>query len=136
MSVPPENYRNLRSAQAQPAVDFRPPWFLVLLIAIAFVPEDYGFKPFGVRLGFARALLVFAAPLAVIGYVRLASSRLYRFVLSDLLMPVTAVWMIFASSMTEGAYIGFVHGGAIAADFVLSYALMRTLPRNTHEIYA
>ncbi len=72
----------------------------------------------------ARLVRLPLAPCALIAYGRQVRSRRYRFVLSDLLMPLTGLWMIVAPSTVDGLSEALVKGGVIALDFVVVYAAM------------
>lgn len=75
-------------------------------------------------------------PLVLIAYGRLISSGRYRFVLSDLLMPLTGLWMIAAPATVDGLPQALVKGGVMALDFMVAYAAMRAIPQKRHETFA
>jgi hypothetical protein len=136
MSTISNEHTVIAAAQPRPVSTSRPSWLLTAVVVTAFLPEEFGFDPFGVRLGFSRLLLILAAPFVIVAFIRLISSERYRFVLSDLLMPITFIWIITSVSISEGVESGVIHGGAVAIDYVVGYLLMRTLPKGRDDIYA
>ena len=105
------------------------PLLLTTLVFAIFIPDEFSFALFGLRLTVARLVLLVLAPCALIAYGRLVSSGRYRFVLSDLFMPLAGLWIIVAPSTVDGLSEAFVKGGVIALDFVVAYAAMRAIPQ-------
>lgn len=114
----------------------RAPWLLTTLVVAIFIPDEFSFALFGLRLTVARFLLLVLAPCALIAYGRLIGAGRYRFVLSDLFMPLAGFWMIMAPSTVDGFSEALVKGGVIALDFVVAYAAMRAIPQNGRETEA
>jgi hypothetical protein len=113
-----------------------PPWLLAAAIFAICIPDAFSFALFGLRLTVARLVLLALAPCALIAYGRLVSSGRYRFVLSDLFMPLTGLWIIIAPSAADGLSQGIVKGGVMALDFVVAYAAMRAIPQERQETEA
>lgn len=105
------------------------PLLLTTLVFAIFIPDEFSFALFELRLTVARLVLLVLAPCALIAYGRLVSSGRYRFVLSDLFMPLAGLWIIVAPSTVDGLSEAFVKGGVIALDFVVAYAAMRAIPQ-------
>jgi hypothetical protein len=114
----------------------RPPLLLSAILLAIFIPEEFSFELFGLRLTIARVILLLLVPLVLIAYGRLISSGRYRFVLSDLLMPLTGLWMIAAPATVDGLPQALVKGGVMALDFMVAYAAMRAIPQKRHETFA
>jgi hypothetical protein len=112
------------------------PWLAITIVICGFIPLDYGFRLFDVRLGFARILLIALAPYIVFSYWRMTSSSQYRFLPSDFFFFVTGTWLVAAPTIVEGWPRGTVHGGMAAVEFTIAYVVTRTLPRNADEIYS
>jgi len=106
------------------------------MVFVIFIPDELSFALFGLRLTVARLVLLVLAPCALIAYGRLIGAGRYRFVLSDLFMPLAGLWMIFAPSTADGLSEALVKGGVIALDFVVAYAAMRAIPQNGRQTEA
>jgi O-antigen ligase len=111
-----------------------PPWLLSALVIAIFMPDEFGFTLFGLRLTVARVILLALAPCVLVAYGRLIGSGRYRFVPSDLIMPLAGLWMIIAPSTVDGLPEALVKGGVMALDFVVAYAAMRAIPQERQEI--
>jgi hypothetical protein len=114
----------------------RPPLLLSAILVAIFIPEECSFELFGLRLTIARVILLLLVPLVLIAYGGLISSGRYRFVLSDLFMPLTGLWMIAAPATVDGFQQALVKGGVMALDFVVAYAAMRAIPQKRHVTFA
>src|SRR5882724_6108265 len=103
---------------------------LVALIVISiFVPEAFGFFLFDLRLTIARALLLVTIPALIFAFGELIASSRYRFALSDVLFPITMLWMILAQSQIDGLDSALKSGGASALEFGGAYLAARSLIR-------
>ena len=112
----------------------------LVLAAIAaatlLVPEEASFYLGSLRLPVARAILLVVAPVALVGLLRQAGTQAYRFSLSDVLVPLTVIWMVLAVSVTEGLDRAIVSAGSIGVEFVGSYLAGRMLLKGPGEAVA
>ena len=100
---------------------------LKLLVTSIFLPDEVSFRVLGILLTPARLALLVLAPVAAGRLVSLWSTRHYRFVLSDILFPLTGLWMFWALSQTEDAHDAVPHAGISALEFSVAYLVTRSL---------
>src|SRR5260221_8503842 len=104
---------------------------LVALIGITiFIPEAFGFFLFDLRLTVTRALLLVTLPALIFAFGELIAASRYRFVLSDLLIPIAMVWMILSQSQIDGLESALKSGGASALELGGAYLAARSLIRS------
>jgi hypothetical protein len=94
---------------------------LKLIIAALFLPEGLSFFIGDFRLTVVRVLLIIFTTTTVLRYLR-GPARV--FVLSDLLAPAAAVWMLLASTVTEG-FAGLKGASIAAVEFTGCYYAFR-----------
>lgn len=111
-----------------------PPVVSLLVVAI-FLPEALSFTAFELRLTAARLLMLILVPVLLVGFSGLIASRHYRFVLSDLLMPVTGLWMMLAPAVIDGLPTALKSGGIIALEFIGPYLIVRCFVRSIDHVH-
>lgn len=123
--------RGVNPTVAQGQVD-RVGYLASLLVVSIFIPEAMGFILFGFRFTITRAVLTICFPAIIFYFGELIATGRYRFVWSDVMFPITAVWMIVSLSQTDGLdnALKGSDGGAVAFEFVGSYFLIRATIRN------
>jgi hypothetical protein len=122
----------LRRAAARDRV----PVLLTVMVAAIFLPEALGFLLFGLRFTLARFVFFVAAPFLAFAFLDLLRNPRYRFVLADLLIPLTSLWMIVALATTDGLESAIKSGGATALDFAVPYLAARTLLQTRVQLHA
>ena len=108
----------------------------VLAVSAIFLPEAFGFQLADFRLTASRLILLALAPVMLLGFPQLMATTRYRLVLSDVLMPVLAFWMILAPSQIDGFAVGLKSGGANALDFIGPYLLVRCALVSINQVHA
>jgi hypothetical protein len=103
------------------------PWSLKLVVATTFLPEGLSFFLFDLRLTATRVILLLLTPVLVMRAGQLLASGRYRFVLSDLLVPLAGVWMFLAPAQVVGTDLALRHSGPIALEFCIAYLATRIL---------
>ena len=109
------------------------PVLVCLALSILLVPVEASLYVGTLRLPMSRLILLAATPVAIVRYCNGVRRPSFRFVVSDLLVPLTGLWMIVAVCLTEGLERGFVGAGVIALEFVGPYFLCRTLLKQRGE---
>lgn len=133
----------VHSARLPPVSAMRPrlagarlPKVVALLIMTFFIPEAISVVVFDFRLTPARLLLLVLTPMLIGAFAGLIGSRQYRFVLSDLFMPIAAGWMVLAPAMIEDLMTALKSGGIMALEFVGPYLVARCLVQTPSQIHA
>ena len=111
------------------------PFSLTLLILSLCVPAELSFYLFGLRLTVTRLLLLLLTPVLVVKAAQKLSSRRYRFVLSDLFVPLSGFWMVWAATNVNGLAEALHHAGPDVLEFVVAYMATRLLmSRHGHAL--
>jgi hypothetical protein len=101
---------------------------LLLIIAITtFFPEELSFPLFGLRMTVTRLVLLLATPVVIFRFFDMIGTGRYRFVWSDPLSVILALWFIVSASLTSGFDRGLVYGGTTALEFCVTYMAARSL---------
>lgn len=111
-----------------------PPVVTLLVIAI-FLPEAFSFTIFDFRLTAARLISLVMVPVLLVGFSGLLTSRNYRFVASDMLVPVTGLWMMLAPAVIDGLPTALKSGGIIALEFIGPYLIIRCFVRSIDQVH-
>ena len=101
------------------------PLVLVLLTLTMFLPEEASFYFGGTRMTVCRLLLLLITPTILFRFARLMASGGYRFVWSDVLVPVTGLWMFVGPAAIEGFDRALVFSGSMALEFCIPYMAAR-----------
>ncbi len=101
------------------------PLVLVLIALAMFLPEETSFFFGELRLTICRLLLLLIAPAVLFGFVRSMVSGHYRFVWSDVLVPVTGLWMFVGPTEIVGLDKTLVFSGISALEFCIPYMAAR-----------
>ncbi|MGH6857098.1 MAG: hypothetical protein ACRECP_05500 [Methylocella sp.] len=101
------------------------PLVLVLIALTMFLPEETSFNFGELRMTICRLLLLLITPAILFRFVRSTVSGNYRFVWSDLLVPVTGLWMVLALNETDGFERSIVSSGTSALEFCIPYMATR-----------
>src|SRR5438067_1739728 len=121
---------------ARPRARTRPlPAVVTLLVIAIFLPEAFSFTIFEFRLTAARLLSLVLVPVLLVGFAGLLTSRHYRFVLSDLLVPVTGLWMMLAPAAIDGLPTALKSGGILALEFIGPYLIVRCFVRSIGHVH-
>jgi hypothetical protein len=101
------------------------PLVLVLIALTVFLPEEASFYFGATRMTICRLLLLLIAPAILFRFVQLTVRGNYRFVWSDLLVPVTGLWMFVGPYEMEGFDKTLVFSGTMALEFCIPYMATR-----------
>ncbi len=111
------------------------PLSLTLLTLSLCVPAELSFYLFGLRLTVTRLLLLLLTPVLIVKAAKKLSSRRYRFVLSDLFVPLSGFWMIWAPTTVNGLAEALHHAGPDVLEFLVAYMATRLLmSRHGHAL--
>jgi hypothetical protein len=113
----------------------RAPLVIALLLIAIMLPEAFGFFVGDFRITPARVALLALAPVMLFGFARLVATHGYRFVVSDLLIPVLMVWMIVAPAHVQEWDVGWKSGGLNALELGGPYLATRSLLRTSAEMH-
>jgi hypothetical protein len=100
---------------------------LNVLAVSVMLPDEVGFYVFGLRFTAARVLLILLMPYLIARFFRVLIIGRYRFALSDILVPITATWMIIAVSEVNGIDAALNHTGPVILELLSGYAASRFL---------
>jgi hypothetical protein len=103
------------------------PAALQAIIFSLFLPQELSFYLLGLRLTVTRLILLVLTPVLLTRVGRMLATGRYRFVLSDLFVPLAGLWMIVGPSNLVGIEAALNHGGPIALEFCIGYMATRTL---------
>jgi hypothetical protein len=103
------------------------PLVLNLLAVSILLPDTVGFLVQGLWFSVARVILLALTPVVLMRFGRMLAAGRYRFVLSDLFVLSTSLWMFVAFGMTDGVEAALNHAGPQALDFCLAYMATRVL---------
>ena len=107
------------------ASSVKAPFVLVLIALTMFLPEETSFFFGELRMTMYRLLLLLIAPAILFLFVRMTVSGNYRFVWSDVLVPVAGLWMFVGPSEIEGFEQTLVFCGTTALEFCIPYMATR-----------
>jgi len=103
------------------------PAALRVIVVSLFLPEELSFTLLGLRLTVTRLILLVLTPILLMRVGRMLGTGRYRFVLSDLFVPLAGLWMIIGPSNVVGIEAASNHGGPIALEFCIGYMATRVL---------
>jgi hypothetical protein len=101
------------------------PFVLVLIALTMFLPEETSFYFGTLRMTICRLLLLLIAPAILFRFVQSTVRGNYRFVWSDVLVPVTGLWMFVGPIEIEGFGKAYVFSGILALEFCIPYMATR-----------
>ncbi|MGB6325873.1 MAG: O-antigen ligase family protein [Methylocella sp.] len=101
------------------------PLVLVLIALTMFLPEESSFHFGEFRMTVYRLLLLLIAPAILFRFAKLAAGGNYRFVWSDVLVPVTGLWMFVGPAEINGFDQTLVYSGTTALEFCIPYMATR-----------
>jgi hypothetical protein len=108
------------------ASSVKAPLVLVLIALTMFLPEETSFFFFGeLRMTICRLLLLLIAPVVLVRFAKLTVGGNYRFVWSDVLVPVTGPWMFVGPIEIDGFDRDFVFSGTYVLEFCIPYMAAR-----------
>jgi hypothetical protein len=103
------------------------PAALALIVATLFIPIELSFYVFGLRLTVTRLIFLILTPFLLVKFTRKMAAGRYRFVLSDLFVCCSAVWMVFATANIDGIEGALSHAGPELLEISVAYFAARTL---------
>jgi hypothetical protein len=125
----------LAQSEAVPAATLRAraknwgkiPFALKLVAVTLFLPEESSFYIAGLRLTLTRVIFLVLTPIVVTQLIRKIEAGRYRFVLSDLFVTLTAIWMIVGPANVVGLQDALTHGGPNSLEFLIGYMATRII---------
>ncbi len=109
----------------EPAAPAKAPLVLILLAVTMFLPEEVSFYFGERRMTVARILLLLITPAIPFRFGQLITENKYRFVWSDVLVPVTGLWMFVGPIAIDGFEHAVVPSGIAALEFCVPYFAAR-----------
>ena len=103
------------------------PLSLKLVLVVLFVPQELSFFLGDLRLTFERLLLILLTPVVAVRLVQKVASGNYRFVASDLFVPLAARWMFVGPAVTYDPGYALHHSGPVVLEFLITYGSTRIL---------
>ena len=118
---------HLRCYAGGPAAAARLPLSLKLVLVVLFVPQELSFFLRDLRLTFERLMLIILTPVVTVRLVRKVASGNYRFVTSDLFVPLAARRTFVGRAVTYDTEYALHHSGPVVLEFLITYASTRIL---------
>jgi hypothetical protein len=100
---------------------------LKLILLTFFLPEGLSIFIAGLRLTLTRLIFMAIAPMLVARFAAKMGSGRYRFVASDLFVPLTAFWMFVGPTVTDGLSDALAHSGPVVLEYLIAYLSTRVL---------
>ena len=105
----------------------RLPLTLKLILWTFFLPEGLSFFVAGLRLTVIRVIFLALTPVLVARLAANMASGRYRFVASDLFVPLTTLWMFVGPTAIYGFSDALAHSGPIVLEYLIAYLSTRLL---------
>jgi hypothetical protein len=100
---------------------------LKLILLTFFLPEGLSIFIAGLRLSLVRLIFLALTPMLVARFAANIASGRYRFVASDLFVPLTALWMFVGPTVTYGLSDALTHSGPVVLEYLIAYLSTRLL---------
>ena len=101
------------------------PLSLRLILFTLFLPPESSFFVFGLRLTVTRLIFIILTPVVFARLSGKIAAGRYRFVASDLFVPLAAIWMFVGPAVTSGFDDALAHSGPIALEYLIAYMSTR-----------
>jgi O-antigen ligase len=102
------------------------PLILILIAVTMFLPEESSFKIGELRMTLTRLLLLLITPTTLFRFSQLLARGNYKFVWSDVLVPVTGLWMFVGPIAIDEISDALKDSGTSALEFCIPYLAART----------
>ncbi len=109
---------------------------LKLILLTLFLPEAFSFFVFSLRLTVTRLLFLVFVPFVAVRFVAKISQGNYRFVASDIFVPLSGFWMFLGPAVTHGVANTVFHSGPIVLEYLMAYLTTRALLSGRGEAIA
>ncbi len=103
------------------------PGALYLVLVATFLPEALSFYIAGLRLTVIRLIFLAFTPFLAFRLLQQVAAGRYRFVPSDIVVPLTGVWMFLAPAASQDLQAALAHSGPVVLEFCGAYWTMRLL---------
>ncbi len=100
---------------------------LKLLAVSILLPDEIAIQVYGLLFSPARVILLALIPMILTKFTRKLLAGHYRFVWSDLLVPLSGLWMFIALGFVDGAQAALNHAGPLALEFCVGYMTTRIM---------
>lgn len=100
---------------------------LKVIALVLFLPQELSFFIGDLRLTAERLVLIILTPVILVQLLQRLTLRNYRFVASDLFVPLAAFWMFLGPVVTYDAEYSLHHSGPVVLEFLITYASTRVL---------
>ena len=92
-----------------------------------FLTADHLLFVSGLRLTFTRIILIVLTPTVFARLGKNMAAGRYRFVASDLFVPIASLWMFIGPTVSNGFDDALAHSGPIALEYLIAYMSTRVL---------
>lgn len=116
-----------RTIRERAQTDAAAPLALKMVAVSILLPDEVGAHILGLWVSAARALLLTLTPVLLIRFGQQITTGRYRFVLSDLVVLVTGLWMFVALGQIDGMQEALTHAGPDALELCCGYMAARLL---------
>src|ERR1700742_1459370 len=107
------------------------PLSMKLILLSWYLPEGMSFFVAGLRLNVIRVIFLALTPVVFSRFASKVSSGRYRFVWSDLFVPIAAFWMFLGPAVVYGVSDSLAHAGPVVMEYLIAYMVTRVLlPQN------
>ncbi|MGO9545640.1 MAG: O-antigen ligase family protein [Rhodomicrobium sp.] len=103
------------------------PLSMKLVVLTLFLPEQLSIFIAGLRLSEVRIIFLLLAPLAFLRFSRKRLTGRYRFIASDLFVPLAGLWMFVGPAIVNGLADSLQHSGPIVLEYLIAYMATRVL---------
>ena len=108
-------------------------WIATSVALALFLPQELSFYLAGLRFSAVRFILLLAFPVLVGLLFRKMARGEFRFVLADLFVVLTGLWLIFAPGVIDGVDSALNHAGPDVLEFCVAYMTTRVSLRRHGE---
>jgi len=105
----------------------RLPLSVKLILLTVCLPEGTSLFLMGLRLTLTRVIFIALVPVVLMRILRRIAAGRYRFVASDLFVPLAAFWMFLGPAVTNGLMDTAVHSGPVVLEYLMAYMSVRFL---------
>jgi hypothetical protein len=107
--------------------DSKLPLALKLVLLALFLPPELSFYVADLRMTLERLAFLILTPIVFVRLFQKMAGRRYRFVASDLFVPLAGLWMFIGPSVTYTFDFALKHSGPVALEYVIAYMSTRVL---------
>ncbi len=123
--LPKEN--TLMQTKARTAALPALPLSLRLTLAVLFLPEELSVFVAGLRLSEIRIVFLMFAPVIFVRFAQRVGAGRYRFLASDLFVPLASLWMFVGPAVRIDSSYSLTHSSPVVLEYLVAYLSVRVL---------